>query len=227
MPEIKQFPTLRVACVTQTGSFDQAIPNGMNQLAGWAQANNIQPQGQPFAMFLDDPAEVPVEQLHTLVCLPVGPEAEGSDGVQIQEIGGFDVATLVYQNREDMGRYYNDLYGWLQEQGYRDAGAPMETYMNLDDFTAEIAIPIERIQVIMETDEEPTWEPSEEVAEPEPIKPQPDPWKRAPAKKAATKKRVTKKTAGKKTAKKAAKKAAKKSTKKTTKKTAAKKRAKK
>ena len=204
MPEFKEFPRVRVASVIRTGPFDQSIPGGMARLAEWAEANGIEPLGSPLSIFLDDPGQVPIDQVRTQVCIPVGPEVDESDEVQIQEIGGYEVATSIYNDPADMGRAYDELYSWIEQEGYHDAGAPMEVYLNLEEFTAEIAVPVAR----------------EEILIVETVEVESAPLKRATAKKA------TKKTA-KKTAKKTVKKSAKKATKKTARKTTSKKAARK
>jgi DNA gyrase inhibitor GyrI len=147
MPEIRYFPKLRVAFLTMVGPFDQAIPGGLEKLFAWVRANQVQTMGAPLSLFPDDPAEVPAEELRSEICIPVGPEVQGSGEVQTKEVGGFDVATMVYHARQDIDRAYGELYGWLHQEGYSDAGAPMEMYLSTgEEFSAEIAIPVAKVQ---------------------------------------------------------------------------------
>jgi DNA gyrase inhibitor GyrI len=187
MPEIKYLPKLRVAFLTSVGPFDQAVPRGLENLFAWVAANQVQPVGAPLSLFPDDPSEVPAEKLRSEVCIPVGPEVQASGEVQTKEIGGFEAATTVYHSRQDLDRAYGELYGWLHQQGYRDAGAPLETYLSTgEEFSAEISIPIAKV------------EPQSTVKKAAAKK---TARKRTPArKKAAAKKTVGKKTAAKKVA---------------------------
>jgi DNA gyrase inhibitor GyrI len=147
MPEIKQFPKLRIAFLTSVGPFGQAIPAGLQKLFAWVAANKVQPIGPSLALFPDDPGEVPAEKLRSEIGIPVGPEVEGSGEVQTKEIGGFEAATTVYHARQEIDRAYGELYGWLHQQGYRDAGTPLETYLSTgEEFSAEIVIPIVKVE---------------------------------------------------------------------------------
>jgi DNA gyrase inhibitor GyrI len=184
MPEIKQFPKLRIAFLTSVGMFGQAIPAGLQKLFAWVAANKVQPVGPSLALFPDDPGEVPADKLRSEIGIPVGPEVRGSGEVQIKEIGGFEAATTVYHAREEIDRAYGELYGWLHEQGYRDAGAPLETYLSTgEEFSAEIAIPIARI----EAESAP-----EKASAKKPVR------KRAPARKKPVRKKATSKKAASK-----------------------------
>lgn len=190
MPEIKQVPRMRIAFLTTVGPFGQAIPEGLQKLFAWVAANNVQPAGPSLALFPDDPDTVPAEKLRSEIGILVGPEVSGSGEVQIKEIGGFEAATNVYHAREDIERAYGELYGWLHQQGYRDAGAPLETYPSTgQDFTAEIAIPI--VKADMER-------APETAAEKKPARKRATARKKVAAKKPARKKVAAKKAAGKK-----------------------------
>lgn len=187
MPEIRYFPKLHVAFLTSVGPFGQAIPSGLEKLFAWVAANGVQPVGAPLALFPDDPGEVPAEKLRSEVCIPVGPDVHGSGDVETKEIGGFEAATMVYHAREDIDRAYGEVYGWLHQQGYRDAGAPLETYFSTGkNFTAEIAIPIAKLEAQAAPEKAPTQKPARKRV--------------AARKKAAPKKGAAKKAVGKKTA---------------------------
>jgi DNA gyrase inhibitor GyrI len=186
MPEIKYFPKLRVAFLTSVGPFGLAIPAGLDKLFAWVAANHVQPAGAPLSLFPDDPSEVPAEKLRNEICIPVEPEVMGSGEVQIKEVGGFEAATTVYHSREEIDRAYGELYGWLHQQGYRDAGAPLETYLGTgEQFSAEIAIPIARAEA---------QRPAGKAAAKKSAR------KRATARKTAAKKTLRKKTTAKKAA---------------------------
>lgn len=184
MPEIKEFPKKRIAFLTSVGPFSQSIPGGLARLFAWAEANHVLPQGAALAVFPDDPGEVAAENLRTELGFPVGPEFQGSGEVLVKEVGPFEVATMVYHRPEEIERAYSQVFEWLHQQGYHDAGAPMETYLGMGaDFAAEIAVPIVRAE------------------------PPPAARKSAPKRPAAKRSRSAKKAPAKKSPKKAAKKA--------------------
>ncbi len=150
MPEVKQFPKMRVAFVSEVGPFGEAVGRGFKRLFAWLGANNVQPQGASLGIFYDDPAKVAPENLHSEECVPVAPEVQGSGEVDVKEIGGFEVATIIYQGEQNMERAYNEVYDWLHAQGYRDTGAPIETYLSQfgEELRAEVAVPIGKIELL-------------------------------------------------------------------------------
>ncbi len=148
MPEIKEFPKMRVACLTTTGPFNESIPRGFDKLFEWLSENNVNTLGTSLAIYLDDPAAVLPEKLRTQVCVSVAPQVRGSGEVETKEIGGMQVAALVYQGTQNMDPAYGELYGWLHAQGYHDAGAPMEVYLSKlgEELRAEINVPIVKME---------------------------------------------------------------------------------
>jgi len=144
MPEIKTIPKMRVAFVTNTGPFEQAMASGFDKLFHWLEANHWHPSGPSLAIFPDDPDKVPPEKIKSESCVVVGDEVMSMDDVHVKEIGGFQAATMEYHSAENIMRAYGELYGWLHAQGYRDNGAPLETYLSRpgQPLHAEIAVPI-------------------------------------------------------------------------------------
>ncbi|MCX7838632.1 MAG: GyrI-like domain-containing protein [Anaerolineae bacterium] len=147
MPEIKRFPTTRVAFVSEVGPFNEAIPRGFQRLFAWLGAHNISPTGKSLGIFHDDPAKVPAEQLRSEMCVPVAPDVQGSGEVQVKEIAEFEAATIVYQGSANVTRAYNAVYDWLRAQGYRGAGSPIEVYLSQpgEELRAEIFVPIVKV----------------------------------------------------------------------------------
>lgn len=180
MPEFKKFPTVRMASVAEVGPFNEAIPRGFNRLFAWLGAHNLQPLGNSFGIFYDDPAKVPAEKLRSELCVPVSADAQGSGEVTVKEIPGFDAASIVYQGEASITPAYNAVYDWLRAQGYRDAGPAYEVYLSKpgEELRAEIFVPIVKAT----------------------LKPAPKKVEKRPVKKVAKKpaKRATKKPAKKK-----------------------------
>lgn len=150
MPEAKQFPKMRVAYVSERGPFGEAIGRGFKRLFAWLEANNVQPGGASLGIFYDDPAKVAPENLHSDLCVPVAGDVQGSGEVGVKEIGGFQVATIIYQGEQNIERAYNEVYDWLRAQGYRGTGAPVETFLSQlgEELRAEVAVPIEKLELL-------------------------------------------------------------------------------
>ncbi|HEX7587070.1 MAG TPA: GyrI-like domain-containing protein [Anaerolineae bacterium] len=150
MPQIKHFPKTRVAYVSEMGAMGEAVKHGFDRLFAWVGEQNVQPLGPSIGIFYDDPAKVPAEKQRSDLCVPVGDFVQASGLVQIKDIGDVQVATMVYQGAQNIMTAYNELYDWLHAQGYRDAGAPMETYQSRpgEELRAEVAVPIAKMELL-------------------------------------------------------------------------------
>jgi ADP-ribose pyrophosphatase len=144
MPEFKRFPKTRVAYVTESGPFQEAIPRGFQKLFAWLGARNLQPLGPSLGIFHDDPAKVPAEKLRSELCVPVAPQVQSAGEVQVKELAEFEAATIVYQGNANIMPAYNEVYDWLRAQGYRDAGPVYEVYLSKpgEELRAQVYVPI-------------------------------------------------------------------------------------
>jgi len=144
MPEIKDFAKTRVASVTESGPFNEAITRGFAKLFAWLGEQNLQPAGASFGIYYDDPAKVPAEQLRSELCVPIDAKVKGTGEITVRDIKKFKAATIVYQGDASITPAYNEVYDWLRAQGYRDAGAPLEVYLSMpgEELRAEVFVPI-------------------------------------------------------------------------------------
>lgn len=144
MPEIKHFPKMRVAFVTETGPFGDAIARGFEKLFAWLGANQIQPLGASLAIFPDDPRKMPLDQVRSECCVPVAAEVEGSGDVQVKAIGDADMAMIEYRGVANIQPAYDAVYAWLRAHGYRDNGAVIEVYLSQpgEEMRAQVYVPI-------------------------------------------------------------------------------------
>ena len=144
MPELKHFPKMRVAFVTETGPFGGAIQRGYEKLFAWLGAHNIQPRGASLAIFPDDPRRMPIEQVRSECCAPVADEVQGSGDVQVKAIGGAEMAMTEYRGIANIQAAYDEVYAWLRAQVYRDDGAVIEVYLSQpgEEMHAQVYVPI-------------------------------------------------------------------------------------
>ena len=149
MPQIKQFPKMHVAYITAVGPYGATIQSNFGRLFSWLGTNRIQPVGAPVGIFYDDPAKVPPEQMRCELCVPVASDVEGAGEVQTKDIGGMQVATIMYEGSQNIESAYSEVYDWLRAQGYHDSGAPMETYFSQppEEIRAEVAVPVVKMEM--------------------------------------------------------------------------------
>jgi effector-binding domain-containing protein len=110
----------------------------------------FEPAGPPFALYYDDPGQVPTERLRSRACVPVERRIDVSDGIS------FDVlptTTVVYAYASgaypDVPRAYRGMYAYMADSGWVENGPIRETYLvspagigSFDDLLTEIQIPV-------------------------------------------------------------------------------------
>lgn len=150
MPEIKIFPETHIAYVSEVGPYESSIPRGFKRLFDWLQANNVRPVGASMGIFYDDPAKVAPDNRRCDLCVPIAPDVTGSGEVRTKEIGGWQVAALIYQGEQNARAAYSDVYDWLHQQGYHELDAPIEIYLSRlgEELRAEIAVPVVEQQLM-------------------------------------------------------------------------------
>jgi effector-binding domain-containing protein len=113
-------------------------------------SRGLEPAGPPFALFYDDPGRVPVEQLRSRACVPVGGRVDTGSALS------FDVlpsTTVVYAFAvgpyPEVPRAYPGLYAFMEAGGWVESGPIRETYLispaevaSFDELVTEIQIPV-------------------------------------------------------------------------------------
>jgi len=127
---LKELPaTLALTAHKRTGMAD--IPAAMGEAFGaimaCAEAGGAQYAGPPFCLY---PGEMG-DEIDMVLCMPVAPGAAGGPGVEVEDIPGGLVASVMH-----VGSYagLRDAYGalqvWMAENGRRPAGPPREIYLS-------------------------------------------------------------------------------------------------
>lgn len=92
-----------------------------------AEACGAQYAGPPFCLYPD----MPGDDFHIVLCMPVAPGAEAGGGVGLEEIpGGLAATTLHKGPYSSMEETYAALQAWMAANSMRPAGPPREVYLN-------------------------------------------------------------------------------------------------
>jgi effector-binding domain-containing protein len=127
---------------TQIGRLLESLHRDLLQI-GW------QPSGPPFALYYDDPAVTPVDELRMRACFPVDRIRATSEGLAVDEL---DSATVVYAfvagPYPEVPRAYPKLFAYLDELGWVENGPVREVYLvnpadvqSWDELVTEVQIP--------------------------------------------------------------------------------------
>jgi effector-binding domain-containing protein len=125
-----------------------AIGDALEEVFGEARAQGLEVTGAPFALYYDDPARTPANELRARACLPV------SGGAPRAPLTGavLEATTVVYAfvggAYPDVPRAYPALFEYMQRLGWVEAGPIRESYLvnpgqveDWADLVCEVQIP--------------------------------------------------------------------------------------
>lgn len=93
----------------------------------------VMPPAVGVAVYLDDMSVVPPDEQRALAGITVGGEVESDDTVTIHEVPAGRYAVLLYRGSyAQIGKGYEELFGWLPTSGEEPAHAPC-VEVNLND----------------------------------------------------------------------------------------------
>ncbi len=109
----------------------------------------LEPSGPPFALYYDDPAKVPTEQLRARACFPVAARVKTSAPLAYDLLPGTTVVyAFVGGAYPEVPRAYPGLYAYLDRMHWREAGPIREVYLinpatvkSFDELVTEVQIP--------------------------------------------------------------------------------------
>ena len=127
------------------------IGESMQVLLDTVQRHGIHVTGSSFALFFDDPGNVPVAELRARACVPILANPEETAGLGLDVLPSMTVVYAVASGAHlDLPRVYPWLYQYMRERNWVEAGPLRETYLvdpgQVHDFSqllTEIQIPWE------------------------------------------------------------------------------------
>lgn len=143
-------PALRIAAVRHKGP-PQEIGAAFDRVMAWAGPKGVaMPPAVGVAVYLSDMTTVPPKDQEALAGLSVGPDVEADDTVVIHEIPAGKQAVLLYKGPyAQIGKGYQELFGWLPSSGEEPAHLPcFEINLNdprqtaPEDLLTELCLPL-------------------------------------------------------------------------------------
>ena len=93
-------------------------------------AQGLEPDGPPFALFYDDPARTPVEELRSRACIPIRGQATVRAPLQYEVLRTTTVAYAYASGRYDeLARAYPAIFGYMSGMNWERAGPIREVYL--------------------------------------------------------------------------------------------------
>ena len=127
--EFKSVRERHVAYIIATG-YDQ-IPQIFGELINYIIKNNINTTEQPYCTFFNNTLEVPPEELHYEIGIPVIGDASGEGIIKIKKMHEhLAVSTIYTGSYEQRKKIYHNLMEHAVKNGYLIAGPVTEIYIN-------------------------------------------------------------------------------------------------
>lgn len=149
--EVKDVRSFRVAALRVAASRSEE-EEYFKQLFGWLRQKGVRP-GKKLAIFCEKVPEFDSNSVTTYeVCFEIEGTVKTEKGIQIKELPGQRVATLIHNgSRAKILSTYETLIEWIENEGYVVKGPPREVYAvpyssedksGPKDYTTEIQFPI-------------------------------------------------------------------------------------
>ncbi len=115
-------------------------------------AQGLEPDGPPFALFYDNPSQVPLDQLRSRACIPVRGARAVRAPLRYEVVRSTTVGyAFVSGPYPDAPRAYPGVFAYLDKMGWQQAGPIREVYLvppgadpDPSALVCEIQIPAER-----------------------------------------------------------------------------------
>ena len=128
--KIKKRKPTKVAFIEHTGEYS-SIPfdEDISKLYAFAKKQKLRPGFKPFAIYPDDPNTGDWDKIRTRIAITVNKLAEGSEEVQVEELPQMKVASMKFKgSSEEYKQAYGELWKWIEEQGFKLNGPPLEIW---------------------------------------------------------------------------------------------------
>jgi len=150
--ETKIVEPIKVASLSFTGAYEQT-EDMMDELMGWLMRAGHPYSAPPFAIYYDDPDQVPVDEQRAEVCLPIAERVKGDAEVDIKTIPAAKMACAKHEGPyEGIPDTYEDIFTWMEQEGHsfeEDMGT-REVFLKQhgeveseEDLLTEVQVPIE------------------------------------------------------------------------------------
>lgn len=145
--ELKEKETLIVASRRTTTRIDN-ISNIIGKVFEDIYQMNLQPAGPVMTVYYDK--EFNAENMDIEICIPVNKKANIEKSSKLTDFkGGLNACTTFVGPYSRLGEAYAKVMKWIEDNGYKNSGAPFEIYLtgpkstgNPDQFITEVCFPV-------------------------------------------------------------------------------------
>lgn len=152
--QIRTAPAFDAIMLRMQGSYNQHI-SALNQLRAELRRMGVNPVGDPFGRYINDPARTPEQDLRWEVGFPVPPGARPSPPFELRHFEARLVASLqVHGPYLENSLRWPAFYEWLAARGYQTTDPSIEAWSvssTPDGFytgQSELQVPVRRVPIV-------------------------------------------------------------------------------
>jgi effector-binding domain-containing protein len=134
-------------------AYANMMTKGFEKLGAWMGSGGM-PMGPPLAIFFEDPEKASAKDLTCKIAFPTMADAKATAPVMIEPMPEYTAVVCTYKGPyEESGDIWKQCDKWVKDNGYINAGAPMEVYLVSEaqkvapaDYITEIRIPVKKTE---------------------------------------------------------------------------------
>ena len=116
--ELKTIDPQTVMSLAFEGSYSQTTDR-LDELMSWLLRVGHPYSDRPFAIYYDDPEEVPEDELRGEVCLPIEEACEPENDFERKTVPGGEFLCYVHEGPySDLDDAYAEIFGWIEDNDY-------------------------------------------------------------------------------------------------------------
>ena len=146
--EDKTIEVQKLAVISHKGSMED-MEVLISQLFGWIEINEVEINGDLFAIYYTLPDKVPENEVVYDVGIPIKGEPTGNDLIKVVDMLEHNVLSTIHKGSyKDIRKSYDALVEYSLDNNYDIIGSPKEIYMNSpydvseEELLTEIQFPI-------------------------------------------------------------------------------------
>jgi AraC family transcriptional regulator len=167
--EEKEIETQKVALIKHKGKVNEAR-RIISNLLEWTSKNNLQLEGNPFAIYYTNPNEIPSNEMVYEIGIPIVGNPTQDSEIEVRYVPEHYVLSTIHNGEySSLVETHMKLWKYIFKNDYEVDGFPKEIYLNNPDdvyeeeLLTEIQIPVKKIYNYINPEEVPEEEVLQEI----------------------------------------------------------------
>lgn len=148
--EEKKVETQKIGVIKHKGKVTEAR-RSINKLLEWISKNNLQLEGNSFAIYYTNPANIPSDEMVYEIGIPIAGNPNQDNEIKVRHVPEHYVVSTIHEGKySSLNETHMKLWEYIFKNNYEVDGFPKEIYLNNPDdvfeeeLLTEIQIPIKK-----------------------------------------------------------------------------------